>query len=155
MAQHFAEAGDTHSLYQAEGAANTRSKLFQDSFDAHLGKQIKIIIVEQVDLSLAESTRDKRALIEVREGYWQTQLRTLKRYGGLNKKDERLLHNKRRANPSSQTLTTPEDRSDPNPLEPQPEPSSMNVPNHPNLPQSLEHTVRRSARLKNKMNTGS
>ena len=97
MAQHFDECGDDiHSLY-SNVDASTRSKAFQNKYDEHLSKQIKIIIIDQVDLSSANSTREKRVLIEEREGYWQTQLRTLLRYGGLNKKDERKISNKRSA----------------------------------------------------------
>ena len=107
MAKHFAEVPlDTHSLF-ADDNANSRSKSFQDKFNAHLSKQIKIIIIDRVDLSSVdecpnltpiEATRAKRELLEIREGFWQTQLRTLERYGGLNKKDERKLTNNRLAN---------------------------------------------------------
>ena len=112
MAQHFHECGaDIHSLY-SDAEANTRSKAFQNKYDEHLSRQIKIIIIDQVDLSSAETTREKRVLIEEREGYWQTQLRTLLHYGGLNKKDERKISNKRSANKfkvavSSGTQSTP------------------------------------------------
>ena len=44
-----------------------------------------------------KNTREKRELIEIKEGYWQTQLRTLNRYGGLNKRDDRKNTNKRKA----------------------------------------------------------
>ncbi len=103
MAQHFAVSSDTHSLY-SDGIANNRSKEYQNNYDKHLSEQIKIILIERVDLSLAATTKEKRVLIEVREGYWQTQLRTLSRYGGLNKKDERIITNKRLATTRAATV---------------------------------------------------
>ena len=97
VAQHFACSKDIHSLYTND-TISRRSKEFQDAFDKHLCKQLRYTLIESVDLSLAKTTKEKRALIEVREGHWQTQLRTLSRYGGLNKKDDRLITNRRFAN---------------------------------------------------------
>ena len=96
MAQHFAQCPDTHSLYSND-ALNSRSKIFIANFDAVLCKQLRVVLIDFVDLSCIETTKQKRDLIEIREGYWQTQLRTLSRYGGLNKKDERKLSNSRLA----------------------------------------------------------
>ena len=62
-----------------------RAKEFQNKYDEHLSSQIEVIIIEEVDLSSFETTKEKRVAIESREGFWQTQLRTLTRYGGLNK----------------------------------------------------------------------
>ena len=59
-----------------------RSKDFQGRFDSHLSEQIKVIVIDHVDLASVDTTKAKRALLEVCEGYWQTQLRTLVRYGG-------------------------------------------------------------------------
>ena len=98
MAQHFKECGlDIHSVYAASEVVNTRSKKYLEESNQHLSQQLKVILIERVDLTNIETTAEKRKTIEVREGFWQTQLRTLSHYGGLNKKDERKLHNKRLA----------------------------------------------------------
>ena len=77
MAQHFSDvSSDTHPLYSS-GDASVRTKEFQDNFDSHLSKQIKVIIIEKVDLSSAETAKEIRDVIEAREGYWQTQLRNI------------------------------------------------------------------------------
>ena len=125
MAQHFAEVEDgTHSLL-VDHTVNMRSKEFQNRYDCHLSDQIKVIVIDRVDLSSAETTKEKRALLEVQEGYWQTQLRTLVRYGGLNKKDERKISNKRLANKFKAVVS-----SSP---QPSPEPS---LEANPSLPAS-------------------
>ena len=171
MAQHFVEAPDSHSLLVADGE-NVRSRKFQDEYDSHLGKQINVILIEYVDLSSAGTTREKRELLEVREGYWQTQLRTLSRYGGLNKKDERKISNKRLANTLrvavSSTLQDPPALPPPTPgpphtpptlTQPIPGPSlappmATPTPPSPTLPQPLalaaspSPPLRRSSRLR-------
>ena len=162
MAQHFQEVqSDTHSLY-CDGNANMRTKAFQNSYDEHLSKQINIIIIEHVDLSSVETTKEKRAVIESREGYWQTQLRTLTRYGGLNKKDERKITNKRNANKfkaptssNSQPVEHSEFPSQTQPNKTQNVPCSL--PNHPYNPTPIDPTshthhpprLRRCKRLRN------
>ena len=154
MAQHFKEVGeDTHSLY-SDRNANMRTKAFQNKFDEHLSNQIQVIIIEEVDLSSFETTKEKRVAIESREGFWQTQLRTLTRYGGLNKKDERLITNKRLANkfkaPVSSSLPTlPE--AEPSPAQQLP-PNTHPTPSNPTptsnqpFPSSVTE-LRRSSRL--------
>ena len=57
---------------------------------SHKG-HLKVILIEKVDLSTIETTSDQKQVIEAREGFWQTQLRTLTRNGGLNNKYERTL----------------------------------------------------------------
>ena len=162
MAQHFAEVpADTHSLL-VDGAVNMRSKDFQNRFDTHLSNQIKVIIIECVDLSSADTTKAKRALLEVREGFWQTQLRTLTRYGGLNKKDERKISNKRLANKfkaivSSSSQPSPQaspPQALPNPsaaLPPAPLPAVLASPDppHPSPDPPSSPPLRRSSRLRN------
>ena len=56
-----------------------------------------MIIVDKVDFPVDSDTALKRSILEPREGYWQTQLRTLRRYRGLNIKDERKNCNTRKA----------------------------------------------------------
>lgn len=157
MAQHFNEVeNDIHSLF-CSGDANMRSKAMLDKFDSHLSAQLKFILIECVDLSSAGTTKEKRVIIEAREGYWQTQLRTLNRYGGLNKKDERLISNKRLANKfkagkSSQPQTPIPD----NPTQPEPTispplafcPQSIPSPTPP--ASDPGPTLRRSSRLRNR-----
>ena len=95
-----------------------------------------------MDLSNIETTSEKRQKIEIREGYWQTQLRTLTRYGGLNKKDERkLTHNRLARKAPKIPSTAPESGSM---IQSTIEPSA----NQP----SSQPPVRRSSRLKGKPN---
>ena len=98
MAQHFAEFPDIHKLDMDNGATKSEQN---KNYEAGLAKQLKFIIIEAVDLAHLNTTKDKREAIEIREGYWQTQLRTMRRYGGLNKKDDRKLTNRRLAGISS------------------------------------------------------
>ena len=98
IAQHFAECPDTHKLDVVNGATKSEQN---KNYEAGLAKQLQFIIIESVDLAHLNTTRDKREAIEIREGYWQTQLRTMRRYGGLNKKDDRKLSNRRLAGISS------------------------------------------------------
>ena len=157
MAQHFDETCDLHSLYKVDGASSSRSKLSQDNFDSHLGNQIKVIIIEKVDLSLAESTKEKRNLIEIREGFWQTQLRTLVRYGGLNKKDERAISNKRKATLPSTTLENFSGNQKSTNTKPKPKPKLITkntatakpCPTMTQSPNMLPPNIRRSSRLQN------
>ena len=142
MAQHFAACPDVHPQF-ADGETNTRSKKCREKFDLHLGSQIKIVLIEYVDLTSCEPTADKRERIEVREGYWQTQLRTLSHYGGLNRKDERKISNKRIA----KTTVSPKDHI-PQPTD-TPIPSSSQAPD----PQSPP-ILRRSSRLHKKTGCG-
>ena len=155
VAQHFSQCPDIHSLYSND-AVSSRSKIYQTKFDAHLSSQIKVILIDVVDLSLAETTKWKRDLIEVREGYWQTQLRTLSRYGGLNKKDERKLTNSRLAKTCKVAVSS---SSTPAPEPGDSESSCSDDLNHstdtdapgPSAAQaSLAPAVRRSSRLQNK-----
>ena len=154
MAQHFASCTDVHTLYSND-VINNRSRNFQNQFDSHLSNQIKIILIDSVDLSLAKTTKEKRELIEVHEGFWQTQLRTLSRYGGLNKKDERKISNSKRANSHKVVVSS---SSSPDPQHEDREPrcsealDSINVSVAPESPvtQSSPPTVRRSSRLRNK-----
>ena len=102
MAQHFKECGSgIHSLYAGSSDVSTRSKQYLELSNQHLSQQLNVILIEKVNLSNIETTTEKRKVIEAREGFWQTQLRTLTRYGGLNKKDERKIMNKRLAQKTS------------------------------------------------------
>ena len=139
MAQHFAVSGsDVHPFHGIGGDVSSRSKQNIDFENENLSKQIKVIIIEKVDLSNVKTTKEKRHLIEVREGFWQTQLRTLSHYGGLNKKDERKITHNRLARNICSFLTKP-----PTSMIHTPSESSTNQPpSHP--------LVRKSARTKGK-----
>ena len=49
---------------------------------------------------------EKRAALEIAEGKWQTQLRTMTRYGGLNKKDNRKISNQKSATSFNKSKST-------------------------------------------------
>ena len=59
------------------------------SYDESLCQHIKVTLIEQVEVEANDSRAQKEAKCEAREGYWQTQLKTLQIYGGLNKRDNR------------------------------------------------------------------
>ena len=95
IAKHFAEVGpEIHPINNSNGATNTEQR---ENYNISISQQLNIILIDKVDLSNCKNTREKRELIEIKEGYWQTQLRTLIRYGGLNKRDDRKNTNKRKA----------------------------------------------------------
>ena len=83
-------------------------KIYLENFNVELSEQLEVIIIDQVDFpDNCNDTIDKRAFLEQREGFWQTQLRTLRRYGGLNVKDERRNCNTRRAGLLTKGVTVP------------------------------------------------
>ena len=58
------------------------------NYDESLSKTISVTIIEQVNgIRESDSTEVKEAKCEKREAYWQRQLKTLKSFGGLNKRD--------------------------------------------------------------------
>ena len=59
------------------------------TFDSTLCKYIKVTLIEKVKVEKNDSKSQKEAKCEEREGYWQTQLKTLHIFGGLNKRDNR------------------------------------------------------------------
>ena len=59
------------------------------SFNATLKDELELIIIEQVRVDLNADTATRERLCQIREGVWQTRLRTLVRYGGLNVIDDR------------------------------------------------------------------
>ena len=66
------------------------------TYDKSLSKHIKVTLIEQVRVEPGDSKEQKEAKCEAREGYWQTQLKTLQTYGGLNKRDNRKYVSKRK-----------------------------------------------------------
>ena len=47
---------------------------------------IKVKLIEKVDLGENDNQEECERKCELREAYWQTQLKTFERYGGLNKR---------------------------------------------------------------------
>ncbi len=64
--------------------------------DSSLSKHIRVTLIEKVKVDPQDSRAEKEAKCEAREGFWQTQLKTLQTYGGLNKRDSRKYVTERR-----------------------------------------------------------
>ena len=65
------------------------------SLDKTLSKHVRVTLLEEVEVTPSMSKSDIEAKCETREGFWQTQLRTMNIYGGLNKKDSRKYVSRR------------------------------------------------------------
>ena len=62
-------------------------------YDESHSKSIRVTLIEKVkDLRVTDSTEEKERKCERREAFWQTQLKTLRVYGGLNKRDGRKYY---------------------------------------------------------------
>ena len=59
------------------------------TYDKTLCKYVKVTLIEKVKVNDTDSQEVKEAKCEAREGFWQTQLKTLQIFGGLNKRDNR------------------------------------------------------------------
>ena len=59
------------------------------NYDNSLSKHIRVTLIEKVKVDPQDSRAEKESKCEAREGFWQTQLKTLHVYGGLNKRDNR------------------------------------------------------------------
>ena len=88
LAQHFKENPEKHPINPGPP---------QSIYDNCLKEQLEVILIEHVDVSSFKTKAEKRAALEIAEGKWQTELRTMTRYGGLNKKDNRKISNKKSA----------------------------------------------------------
>ena len=61
------------------------------SYTASLKDHIEVIMIEQVDVSkVAQDSKSRLKECKRREWYWQNQLKTLRQYGGMNIREERL-----------------------------------------------------------------
>ena len=81
VSSHFTDNRTIHILDRSS------TKTYTDS----LSKQLEVIIVEQVDVSkVAGDPKSRLDEFKRREWYWQNQLKTLKQYGGMNVREERL-----------------------------------------------------------------
>ena len=56
---------------------------------------VRVTLLEIVEVDSKMSKADIEAKCEEREGFWQTQLKTMHIYGGLNKKDSRKYVSRR------------------------------------------------------------
>ena len=61
----------------------------RNKYDETLSKHVRVTILEQVRVEKGDNRAQREAKCEAREGYWQTQLKTLNTYGGLNVRDSR------------------------------------------------------------------
>ena len=59
------------------------------NYDKTLSRHVRVTLIEKVNVEAGASKAQKEAKCEEREGYWQTQLKTLSIYGGLNVRDSR------------------------------------------------------------------
>ena len=58
-----------------------------ESFNRTLSAHLSVIVVDSVDLCSNTSKVERERAMEAREGFYQTQLKTLERYGGMNTLD--------------------------------------------------------------------
>ena len=70
-------------------------------YNETLSQVLKVKIIDKIDFQPKDSKIIKMRKVKEREGYWQTQLRTMVRYGGLNVLDELAIHNKQVARSDS------------------------------------------------------
>ncbi len=96
IATHFAEYKDNHPLPKKGETTTTKSE-YLGLYNNHLSNHIEFVLIDRVIFPANASSTEKRSLMEKSEGYWQTQLRTMKKYGGLNIKDERKIRNTKNA----------------------------------------------------------
>ena len=76
----------------------------RNQYDISLSKHVKVTLVEKVDVEPTASREQKEKKCEEREGYWQTQLKTLRAYGGLNVRDNRKYVSRRAQEKHSRSL---------------------------------------------------
>ena len=101
IALHFKDEPSLHSSPTETTGPNLRNSLdkrvAQQNYTEFLKSQLSIVIIDSVELSDCTTRAEKRDKIARVEGYGRTQLRTMQRYGGLNKKDERKIANNKNA----------------------------------------------------------
>ncbi len=149
IATHFAEHEDLHPL-PVKGGTTTKSE-YLDLFNNQLSNQIEFVLIDKVTFPANSTSAEKRIIIEKSEGYWQTQMRTMQKYGGLNIRDERKIKNnkdaKSKAPQISQTsnstklVTPPQNNKPPNTRNPNLNPQP--IAEDPDQP-----PLRRSNRIK-------
>ena len=55
-------------------------------YDKSFGTNARVTLIEKVVVDENDSQEEKERKCELREKYWQSQLKTFERYGGLNKR---------------------------------------------------------------------
>ena len=61
------------------------------NYNLSLSAHLKVILIDQFDFSPNTPVRERERVLEKWEGHYQTNLKTLERYGGLNVLDSRLI----------------------------------------------------------------
>ena len=89
IASHFAECSDKHPIPPVE--SNETRPEYLKRYNEWLGREIEFVIIDQVNFPSNVTESEKFDILQKSESYWQSQLRTMKRYGGLNVQDERKL----------------------------------------------------------------
>ena len=156
IATHFSQLPDAHSLPAliAQGSSMITKKEQQELFNNNLSEQIEFILIDRVVFPDNSTSTEKRSLIEKSEGYWQTQLRTMKKYGGLNVRDERKLKNNKEAK-NCKTVPPQDPKSNQNSVDPtqKTKPPNSKAPVLNPQPKAAEPEsipLRRSNRVKKK-----
>ena len=80
---HFAQHLELHPLPMHMPNEMMKKSECQDVYNNHLYEQIEFILTDRVIFPTEASTAEKRALIAKSNGYWQTQLRSINKYGEL------------------------------------------------------------------------
>ena len=62
----------------------------QNAYDTSLSKHLKIILIEKCTFPDGATQEEREKICEEREGYWQSNLKTLTGFGGLNILDSRI-----------------------------------------------------------------
>ena len=106
IATHFAEFPENHTIAFPENCGKSESLAH---FNEHLAQQIQFTIIDKVNFPPNATTAAKKEIINKAEAYWQTQLRTMKHYGGLNVRDERKIKNSKIAKMKTSTVAESSD----------------------------------------------
>ena len=62
-----------------------------DKYDKSLSTHLEVILIEKVEISadIQHCAKERLKVCKRREWYWQNQLKTLRKYGGLNIREEK------------------------------------------------------------------
>ena len=99
LATHFKETETKHPLKFGSGKGR-----IDEIYNSCLIEQLDVTIIEKVNMSGCSNKAEKRRALERAEGKWQTELRTMTRYGGQNKKDDRKITNRKASNYHSSSV---------------------------------------------------
>ena len=59
------------------------------NYNLSLSKHLRVTLIESVDFEKSLTSMQKETVCQIRETYWQTQLKCFTRYGGLNKRNNK------------------------------------------------------------------